>query len=233
MRLDRVTITGADESVTPYDLCALYDEFPFVEWGILCSASREGKEARYPAPEWIDKLLDRSHTALPLAAHLCGQFSRDAIGGPFLWAVERHHHWRRFSRVQFNGAEYAEATFDRVLRYLSHFPGKDFIVPVRGFWGVSPRTNPRFPHLLLDNSGGRGVELTAYPDPAPGTYCGYSGGIGPETIRSVLEAVCDKPDDAPFWIDMESNVRSEVGGRSVLDLWKVRFCLEISREYVG
>ena len=31
--LDRVTITGADDSVRPTDLLELSREFPFVEWG--------------------------------------------------------------------------------------------------------------------------------------------------------------------------------------------------------
>lgn len=230
MKLDRVTITGADESVTPYDLCVLSDEFPFVEWGVLCSESREGREPRYPSRAWVDNLFERTNHVVRFAAHLCGRWSRDATLGPFLWAIERHDHWRRFGRIQFNGAN-PDVVWHRVCDYGDQFREKGFVLQLSQFdgWGGIPHG----PAFLLDNSGGRGVVLAEYPNPVPGAYCGYSGGIGPETIRSVLEAVCDKPGDAPFWIDMESNVRSEVGGRSVLDLGKVRFCLEVARDYLN
>ena len=35
MKLQYVTMTGADESVDPKALIELSKEFPFVEWGIL------------------------------------------------------------------------------------------------------------------------------------------------------------------------------------------------------
>ena len=60
--LTRVTITGADDAVDPGALVALSAEFPFVEWGILFSKSREG-EARYPSAEWaarIGRLFDEN-----------------------------------------------------------------------------------------------------------------------------------------------------------------------------
>ena len=37
MKLTRVTITGADDSVEPRALAELSEAFPFVEWGLLMS----------------------------------------------------------------------------------------------------------------------------------------------------------------------------------------------------
>jgi hypothetical protein len=233
MKLTCVTITGADESVDPYNLCHLYDDFPFVEWGILMSVSKEGKEARYPSESWVDELLRRSH-GLPLAAHLCGQFSRDAIDGPFLWAIERPTHFERFGRIQFNGSVRSHGALLRVGRYEKHFPSKEFIFQSDSFeqcplW----LSGEGRPSLLLDNSGGRGVQLTEFPAPVPGVPCGYSGGIGPHSIDHVCRELTSNPNPAEVWIDTESNVRSDVSGKSVFDLVKVRKCLEIASKYVA
>lgn len=51
--LERVTITGADDSTDISQLVELSQEFPFVEWGILVSRRSEGGP-RFPSREWID-----------------------------------------------------------------------------------------------------------------------------------------------------------------------------------
>lgn len=237
MRLDRVTITGADEGVTPYDLCVLSDEFPFVEWGVLLSATREGKEPRYPSREWLDNLWERTHhmtqplaerRSMAFAGHLCGRWSRDAIGGAFIWAIERYYHFRRFSRLQFNGAGYTPDSVGRVSRYVKAFPGKRFVLQHVGFPADPPEPHIGRPDVLLDRSGGRGIELTEFVEPTPGMYCGYSGGLGPDNLEAVLTKLTALPGDARFWVDMESGVRT--GDR--FDLVKVRRCLKIAAPFV-
>lgn len=52
MILDKVSITGADDSVNPKDLVELSEEFPFVEWAILLSKSRM-RSNRYPSLNWM------------------------------------------------------------------------------------------------------------------------------------------------------------------------------------
>jgi hypothetical protein len=228
MRLTRVTITGADDGVTPYQLCLLRDEFPFVEWGLLLSASREGREPRYPSRAWLDRLFARTRGGLQLSGHLCGEWSRDAVGGPFLWAVERPDHFAWLQRLQFNGAERTPAVVERLIRFADRLPDKRFVLQAQEFGGLNP-TGPNAPQLLLDRSGGRGIRLTSFPDPAPGVYCGYSGGLGPDNLRATLEALAAKSQDAEFWVDMESGVRTN----EHFDLIKVRKCLEIAAEFVG
>ena len=53
MILDRVTITGADDSIKATDLIPLSKRFPFVEWGILLSKNNEGS-FRFPTRDWIE-----------------------------------------------------------------------------------------------------------------------------------------------------------------------------------
>jgi len=54
MKLDRVTITGADNSVeNMHEIFDLSQQFPFVEWGILVSHSSVGKP-RFPSLMWIE-----------------------------------------------------------------------------------------------------------------------------------------------------------------------------------
>lgn len=234
MKLTRVTITGGDESVRPSDLLKLSNEFPFVEWGILLSKKRQGQEPRYPSHKWIESVCGMS--VMPkLSGHLCGEWSVDAVTGPFIWAIQHRTQFGRFGRVQLNGALCETPTLARV-RYLKHhFPEKEFILQVKSFTGggYCHDVGPVAPSLLLDNSGGRGIELQSYPPPVPGAKCGYSGGIGPNIIRSVLENLTAIPADQEFWIDMESNVRSDVGGKSVLDLDEVRCCLGIAAKFVN
>ena len=53
--LNKVTVTGADNSTHINDLIGLYKEFPFVEFGILLSLSSEGGP-RFPSMDWLDDM---------------------------------------------------------------------------------------------------------------------------------------------------------------------------------
>ncbi len=93
--LDRVTITGADDTVDINELVLLTDDFPFVEWGVLLSQSRMG-QPRYPTFNWIKRLLEAKNAYIVnkiehmpgkwvgqtaklfnLSGHLCGRWVRD------------------------------------------------------------------------------------------------------------------------------------------------------------
>jgi hypothetical protein len=54
MKIDRVTITGADNNNTHEELLELQKKYPFVEWGILYSQKKAG-ENRYPTLDHIIK----------------------------------------------------------------------------------------------------------------------------------------------------------------------------------
>lgn len=57
MEIKIVTITGADDNTNHSDMINISKDFPFVEWGILFSSSRQGSE-RYPSIEWVNELMN-------------------------------------------------------------------------------------------------------------------------------------------------------------------------------
>jgi phosphoribosylanthranilate isomerase len=80
--------------------------------------------------------------------------------------------------------------------------------------------------LLFDPSGGRGIEPFSWPVPPLGARMGYAGGIGPDNLLDVLRAI--GPVESPFWIDMESGVRTD----DRFDLAKARAVLETAAPFV-
>lgn len=102
MNLDRVTITGADDSVRHADLVELTKKYPFVEWGILLSASREGTP-RYPSFGWMKELEQiYKRWQMQLSGHLCGQWVRALCRGHRRFESERSEIVGMFRRVQIN-----------------------------------------------------------------------------------------------------------------------------------
>lgn len=78
--LDRVTITGADESVQPGQLAALSAEFPFVEWAMLLSHNRG--RPRYPGHVWANAFSRMVRDgAVQGAVHVCGEIIRRLLVG--------------------------------------------------------------------------------------------------------------------------------------------------------
>lgn len=239
MILDRVTFTGADDSVDPQELVRLSDRFPFVEWGILFSRARLGSP-RYPSQTWLTVLRhcveDRS---LKLSAHLCGRWVRDfVISARFTWLQEFPTLAPLFQRVQLNfHGEYHQrgAGFETML--LAHSereatttrpaqPGKRFIFQCDGVndevvrdlatWGCAVP--------LFDTSGGAGVVPNGWPPSWPGIYCGYAGGLSPDNVLEELKRIEGAAGPERVWIDMERRVRSEDDTK--FDIAKVHRVLE-------
>jgi len=84
--LNRVTITGADNSVLdPEDLLPIARDFPFVEFGILASYNntiRAGGTCRYPGPNWLERFqIMARREKLNAAIHFNGVWVRDLLIG--------------------------------------------------------------------------------------------------------------------------------------------------------
>lgn len=234
MNLDRVTITGADDSIGPAHLQRLSKEFPFAEWGILFSGSRQGTP-RYPSEEWVrDLAAIASETPLNLSAHLCGKWVRDLVLDGRLSFKDRYDaFWPIWQRLQINfRGQYHRACqgFVGAIRNT----GKDWIFQHDGVNDglISTFTNTlmlrAFP--LLDRSGGAGVVPKFWPEPI-WTYQGYAGGLGPENITDEIERILDAAQDSRIWIDMETRVRSD--DDKSFDLDKVKRCLELAAPFVS
>ena len=244
MNLDRVTITGPDNSINPTDLISLTKEFPFVEWGILYSASSMGSN-RFPNADWLHELRSMSRREhLPLSLHLCGQYVRRILVGDDPQDV-----WTFidvFDRVQLNfHAEKnicnPKACHGTLLR-LSDHGQREFIFQIDGERGnqhlkaIQEEGDDFRSFGLFDVSGGAGILPRDWPAPLlmldDGTpdYHGYAGGLGPDNLAEQIPLIAKAANGCRFWIDMETHVRSH--NDRIFDLEKVRRCLEIAKPFV-
>lgn len=243
MQLDRVTITGADDSVEPADLLALSRMYPFVEWGILLSKNGMGKP-RFPTADWLWKFRDMARR-FPIQAsmHVCGRWLREMLIGSI--PSDLGMFIDCFQRVQLNfGAEpleYKFKLFGNALESLSDDGQREFIFQICGPQSPGPALFLQaiggdacfdvdcFP--LFDASGGAGVLPSEWPMPIDkDIYHGYAGGLGPDNLAEQLPRIAEAAVETRIWIDMESRVRSADDRQ--FDLAKVRQCLEIAKPFV-
>lgn len=214
-----VTITGADDNTNPREMRALSEEFPFLEWGLLCSAKRAGT-SRYPSSTWIDQHTFRWPERARFSAHLCGQYARETIAGHAFMEMELTLASKLCRRVQINGYE---AGLPGQLPRLAQKLGLEFILQCRHeadlLQCARDAETVRGSSVLFDPSGGRGIEPFCWPATPAGCRLGFAGGIGPDNVLDVIRAL--GPRDL-YWIDMETGVRTN----DRLDLGKVRSVLE-------
>lgn len=247
MKLDRVTITGADDSIEPNDLIALTEEFPFVEWGILASESSTGRRTRYPSWEWMIMLQSlASKHPMKLSLHLCGKWVRQLLLGHRSESLTDAALFL-FQRSQLNfHAENAKCDQRGFCKALETFGDREIIFQIDGnsgnahmesLWDECDRTNTRINSVsLFDISGGAGILPGEWPKPTfmiddeTYAYHGYAGGLGPDNLQEQIPLIGEAAGDARFWIDMETKVRSDNDRR--FDLDKVRQCLEIAKPFI-
>ena len=230
-----ITMTGADNSISPQDLLPLSEKFPRVEWGILLSNSKLGG-LRFPNFEWLNELeaiqssLDDEHK-LNLSGHICQQWCRDIFQAKKMtFAGAFPKLWNMFQRIQLNFSPY-EVGIDFV-ELLKNFPEKQFIFQV----GKKNR-DALFAHAvkekvnvacLFDRSGGKGIVPASWPKVREDVMCGYAGGLGPDTITQELENISQVVGDKDIWIDMEGRIRTPATATNFekFDLAKVEAVLE-------
>lgn len=250
MKLDRVTITGADDSVKHEALWVLAQEFPFVEWGILVSYTQEGLP-RFPSAAWLHRLHTvqtealKTGQGLRLSLHVCGRWVRQLLEGDTSFSSQRWWLLDICQRIQLNfhaDPHRLPATYPQSLAPLK---GKQVIFQLDGVnheaFVLARDVLDAVP--LFDRSGGAGILPNDWPraeylDATPATpgphglgvehliYHGYAGGLGPDNLAEQIPRIASAAGSAPFWIDMERKARSP--DDVVLDLDKVRRCLEIA-----
>lgn len=257
--IDRVTITGADESIKPHELISLTREFPFVEWGILASHNNtilSGGCNRYPSFKWIGLLqgLAVETGALPnLALHINGKWVRDLlIGNTAFFPFE---FLNGFNRVQLNFHAEETPCIPQLFAARLKEIGKEFIFQLDGASGNAHLDSANENEVgkcygLFDVSGGAGILPDKWPQPIYNdvhsngediqevwAYHGYAGGLGPdnlaEQIPLILAAAGETrhTSEGRIWIDMETRIRSN--NDRLFDLGKVRRCLEIAAPFVN
>lgn len=203
-----ITFTGADEHTDLGRMRELTTRFP-IEWGVLMSPKRQGKEPRYPGWKTIDLIRG---LAVNRSAHFCGGYSRNALTGKQM--PEMREKTEGFNRVQINYVP-SPAQFPTlsagVGRVLGHAEAAYFGAYIQKPVIVQHRTL-KFPDeygvsFLFDRSGGKGEKPSSWPiHPGAGKLVGYAGGLSPE---NVLEELAKMDRGHPFWIDMEGRVRDD------------------------
>jgi len=224
--LELVSLTGADDLVTPEALATLSAQYPFAEWAILYFPEKDGTP-RNPSAPWREKFLalDLPYTA----AHLCGTRVFHALLDPEL-ADSVISDLSRYRRIQLNiNARRPEFADDEVLAIYRklHQAGLRLILQLHA---ASESVIEKFLRdvadedveglkrvdILFDASKGTGQRPDAWPAPHRfKLFCGYAGGLGPEVLEAELPKIkaavaqAQSQRDLPFWIDMESGIRTE------------------------
>jgi hypothetical protein len=196
--LDRITVTGADDSISPEELVPLAARWPFLEFGILLSPQWMDKGApRFPSAKWQRELaaVARESAALNLSGHLCGEYVRRAYKG-FLDVAPETHLFQFFSRFQLN---------THGITHEADVPGMTALIKVANYHNV------QFIFQLDDaNTATMDAVVAALPDAhiaalhdlshgagrAPDSwqrkfsgYCGYAGGLAPSNVADHLEHI--------------------------------------------
>ena len=229
--IQRITITGADGSIDPNHLLRLSKQYPFVEWGILFSKGRKGLP-RYPSEHWLRTLKSVYHKnpdQMHLSAHLCGSMVHEILMGYAEPLTYINEFWEVFSRIQLNVQQ-------QVLEYQHRFLiqarktmlTKDIILQIdsrgSGLFNQLKRELPQL-QLLHDQSGGRGIQAECWPEPVAHHLNGYAGGLNPENLAIQLELLEELTGSNPYWVDLESGVRTT--SHDQFNLLRVENCLRL------
>lgn len=236
--INKVTVTGADNSIHPRELVKLFLEYPFFEAGVLVSKDNYGTP-RFPSIAWIDELCRSivDHRQFALSFHGCGRYVKDLVEGRTAdLLVDLYPNLDYCQRIQLNTHNIKHgfhADFVKLIQ-LPIMKGKEFIFQFdeanyRVVQDIAQYADANC-SILFDNSGGRGLLPDEWPEPIDGINCGYAGGLSPENLREQIMRIEEKAGETPIWIDMETHVRSE--NDKCFDLDKVRRCLDIAAEFI-
>lgn len=184
-----ITFTGIDDRADLTRASRLAEIYP-IEWGVLFS--KNNQDARYPCKQAVEEILWIDGA---VSAHICGKWSKDiAVDSMRVEQIPLE----RFHRTQLNGVNVSSYDSKRL----------------KTLYGVDAISQTTFTDLschdhevlyLFDRSGGKGKLPVSIP--MLGDYfLGYAGGMGPDTVIEYLSRIHG---DGEFWIDMESNVRTD------------------------
>ncbi len=219
MKLTRVTITGADDGTDIKDLIEISKKYPFVEWGILFSPTRNlENQPRYPSHNWIREFLHyTANTKINKSAHLCGGYTSDFLETGKNTLIDKHFNllgW--FDRWQLNFNARKNIPHEDFIKWLAtdNFIStrKPLILQLNennrivtnpiiaisreseAFKGPARAVYPPFYHhiqFLYDASGGTGKTIEKIEPVMYGHLTGYAGGLNPENLQECLDKIVD------------------------------------------
>lgn len=229
--LKHITFTGIGTNTDFKALREIQNEYPHVEWGVLMSRNWEKNGPRYFNPYRLYD-LKFMELNLNLSCHVCGSVAREALNNS--WEPLKqltHYHYDVFKRCQLNIGSTDPTPKTPFLRKPLFL--KELIIQQKSendllaFDTIIDRSNMS---VLLDASGGRGIDTPFKPFLRLGLKVGYAGGLTPDNVGDKLYQLLREV-DGDFWIDMESGVRTD----EQFDLLKVNkvlcICKEVMREF--
>lgn len=206
MKIQYCSLAGIDAQTDPGDLIRLGADYPFVEWAVLYKGY-DGDKPRYPTDNWI-RDFKSAPPSPQIAIHLCD----DAITGFIDNRLDVMDMMQGFQRVQLN-ATVAHLAWDagQLADRVAAETQWQFLFQ---FSQNKADYYPLFHRLancdvLFDESAGRGVETTQWPQPIAGKLCGYAGGLTPDNIADNLAKIDQVAGNRDVWIDMESGIRTD------------------------
>jgi phosphoribosylanthranilate isomerase len=237
MKLKKVTITGADDNTSIDTMLAISKKYPFVEWGILFSPTRQGT-SRYPSiANWLHELKKVSiPNGMSLSAHLCGEYTRKMTQNASMAQIQISlgPYLEMFSRMQLNfNSKHLDITENKFLALLHDESDRNFILQHNhNNAGICQLAMEKLSnvHFLFDASGGLGKIPGGYFSPLNTTHLfGYAGGLTPENLESELNKInIVVGNDLNTWIDAETGVRTN----DMLDMSKVESFLNTASKFV-
>ena len=227
-----ISFTGIDARTDLNELEQITKENPFVEFAVLLSHNWKDNGNRYYNPNEIINFLGKT---IFLNAHLCGSLAHDAALGkrlPYDFLDIRL--WDHFHRFQLNIAERSDnpsyvlrphGTFQEIIIQQKSVDRMDLFLE-----SIKSRKDSIYRNfsLLLDASGGCGVDTPLHVYPTKKYHIGYAGGINEHNVADKLRFLLSRPDVGLFWIDIESGVRTD----DWFDTTKVRRIIEICKNVV-
>jgi phosphoribosylanthranilate isomerase len=241
MKIKTVTITGADDNTDIDFLIETHRLYPFVEFGILFSPSRQGT-SRYPSLQWVkflqEKVLCHCMRKTPkpkLSAHLCGNYTHEYLTKGYLTSAIKDlgdiMTGNSFSRYQLNFNSTKNPACKEFIDSLGRCTTNQILQFNKANYDLCQKVieinNPNI-HFLYDGSGGRGVLPENWQGVVPNHFTGYAGGLNPDNLEEALININKAVGDNEIWIDTETGVRTD----DKLDLEKVVKFLEIAKKYV-
>lgn len=225
-RLERISLTGADDKVSIDALAQLSERYPFVEWALLYVPHNEGGP-RNPSRAWR---LAFFKAQLPgfSAVHLCGrQAFEELLAGTL--PTELLLADRLQLNINARKQEFTDAQVLAVFRQALDL-GPDIILQyhegtaavIREFLLEVPASVRHRVHILMDESKGTGKVLSSAspPEGLEDMYCGFAGGLAPDNMDWALALM--EQGGRRYWADMESGIRTE----NEFDVDKARLVLE-------
>ena len=164
---------------------------------------------------------------LNLSCHVCGSYARHVINNDWNPLIQlANHHFDIFQRCQVNISTTFPTPKTPFVRPYATL--NELIIQQRSendllmFDTIRDRTHMS---VLLDASGGRGIDTPIKPFFRQGLKVGYAGGMNPDNVGDKLYQLL-RDAEGDFWIDMESGVRTE----DKFDLNKVYKVLHVCQE---